>query len=566
MYKQSQRSSATATKRPCGCGGKGSTNPAKPCGCGKTAAASSSTSAKPCGCGGKGSTNPAKPCTCGCTSTACFERPRFFAGQLLSDCDLSAEQRYVREKQKLYHRTLDGHGVVCGLRLSCDIGCCGHIRIGDGFAIDDCGNDIVVCNPYSFDAIGMLKEKGWLIEPPHHHHHHDKEQQPASASPAPAGPSEGAFPEPKPEHSCDIIKCYHVVICYEEQQSCFVTPFKTTCGSGTVPADCEATRIEETFSIDLRKEAPQRWDPMSDLQERIKACWEVFTKGEFGHRFLGLVEALLIATEPKGKPEDVEKREDTAPNYCDYFCQLQTFFLHHLSRCPDLYDCTLSEKVCRLRCCAEDCRSFDPCRHPIVALFNLARRYVYESILGEMIFSCSKPCKSECVQLGSIEVRNGRLERVCNGPREYVKSWPNLFQVLVATHVGARSCCPPEEAHKPDRRCVEGEENDFRQMLLRFKGEPNWGELTAGASAIMVENVIRAFEQSLDFTQSLAITRDLLKEFEKKGIREGNVLPQKSVAEVIQSAGIAQVVLTESKSADGGPSMNAAPGPSTPQS
>src|SRR5262245_8784558 len=102
---------------------------------------------------------PAGPAPCGCAqphpgSTCCdiqcFERPRYFCGHLLTDDDLSLEQRYVVEKHKLYHRTLHGHGVVCGLRLTCHGPCNGEILIGNGFAIDDCGNDLVVCEPTPF--------------------------------------------------------------------------------------------------------------------------------------------------------------------------------------------------------------------------------------------------------------------------------------------------------------------------------------------------------------------------------------------------------------------------------
>jgi len=102
----------------------------------------------------------------GCCELVCFERPKYFCGHLLTDADLTAEQTYLREKNKLYHRTLDGYGVVCGLRLTCDRDCKGHIRVGDGYAIDDCGNDLVVCKPQTFDVMGELRKRKWLVEPP----------------------------------------------------------------------------------------------------------------------------------------------------------------------------------------------------------------------------------------------------------------------------------------------------------------------------------------------------------------------------------------------------------------
>ena len=43
-----------------------------------------------------------------------FDRPNYFCGHLLTDTDLTLEQRYFREKTRLYHRALDGHGIVWG--------------------------------------------------------------------------------------------------------------------------------------------------------------------------------------------------------------------------------------------------------------------------------------------------------------------------------------------------------------------------------------------------------------------------------------------------------------------
>ena len=81
------------------------------------------------------------------------------AGILLTDADLSLQVKYLVEKNKLRNRALHGHGVVCGLKLSCDPHCDGHIILHDGYAIDDCGNDIVVCEKQRYDVIGALRAK-----------------------------------------------------------------------------------------------------------------------------------------------------------------------------------------------------------------------------------------------------------------------------------------------------------------------------------------------------------------------------------------------------------------------
>ncbi len=56
-------------------------------------------------------------CSC-CTGLECLERPRYFAGMLLTETELGSEQEYVRAKNRLHNRYLHGWGVVCGLQVA----------------------------------------------------------------------------------------------------------------------------------------------------------------------------------------------------------------------------------------------------------------------------------------------------------------------------------------------------------------------------------------------------------------------------------------------------------------
>src|SRR5260221_11940556 len=85
-----------------------------------------------CGCGGGTIATP--PC-CACGGTGCnlcqnqgFVRPRFFAGQLLTEEDLQLLGDYVVAKNRAHMRALFGAGVVCGFEVS------GHPS-GDGGVI-----------------------------------------------------------------------------------------------------------------------------------------------------------------------------------------------------------------------------------------------------------------------------------------------------------------------------------------------------------------------------------------------------------------------------------------------
>src|SRR5262245_14797564 len=79
-----------------------------------------------------------------CGGLGCLCRPRFFAGQLLTEEDLNRLDHYIVEKNKLRNRYLHGWGVVCGLEVVCHP-CEGYVTVRSGYALSPCGDDIVVC-------------------------------------------------------------------------------------------------------------------------------------------------------------------------------------------------------------------------------------------------------------------------------------------------------------------------------------------------------------------------------------------------------------------------------------
>src|SRR5687768_7625887 len=83
-----------------------------------------------------------QPCSV-CGHTQCLCRPRFFAGQLLTEADLNALQDYMIEKQKRHNRFLHGWGVVCGLEVGCNP-CPGWLTVSSGYAVGPCGEEIYV--------------------------------------------------------------------------------------------------------------------------------------------------------------------------------------------------------------------------------------------------------------------------------------------------------------------------------------------------------------------------------------------------------------------------------------
>jgi hypothetical protein len=112
----------------------------------------------------------AAPCPCGCSpceettcSLDCIIRPRYFCGQLLSEADLNAGLAWNQNKFRLSRRR-EGWGVVCGLEVSCGAQP-GLVTISPGYAVDCCGDDIVVCAETTLDINKLLQQPPAQCDP-----------------------------------------------------------------------------------------------------------------------------------------------------------------------------------------------------------------------------------------------------------------------------------------------------------------------------------------------------------------------------------------------------------------
>ena len=74
-----------------------------------------------------------------------FERPRYFAGKLVTAEDFELEQRYHIDKRCLLNRMLQGAGIVSGLGVV--EGEQGTVTVAPGFALDPHGREILVPEP-----------------------------------------------------------------------------------------------------------------------------------------------------------------------------------------------------------------------------------------------------------------------------------------------------------------------------------------------------------------------------------------------------------------------------------
>lgn len=464
----------------------------------------------PCGC-----PEQPPPAIC-CCNLVCFHRPNYFCGHLLTDADLTLQQKYVIEKNKIYHRTLDGYGVVCGLKLTCDCDCKGNIFIHDGFAIDDCGNDLIVCETTRFNVIAALRSKGLLVI--------DEEDDDC---------------EPRRHHPrCDIKQCFYITICYQETESDYETPFQSSCVSG--PKQCMPTRVHEAVRFDVTDKLPRCHSYLEELEERIRHCFKVHCDSPVGV-ILKQHAAQLQEIFGDCKP-DVAEYQEAEYRYdpCELFCTLRAYFLNHLKTHPDQFNCNLYEEVSCLHCPQEwseewiDLRKrrrrgkrergeqivveeeytpryHEELREVFRRLLYYMQRYQYDCVFGDLIFSCPQPCEAGCLVLGTVEVLNGKLVRACNTPRRYLWAPANLLQVLLySIMTGEQACCDDDDKKERKPHCCP-EYRKFEPCAFLREFEINeCGRYHAAKSTIdSLKAAMRAMYSSHEFTDSAAVSPEI---------------------------------------------------------
>lgn len=219
--------STTRTSSPCGCGGSHGSASKTGCGCGG-------------GCGGAGD----------CHGGA-YVRPRFFAGQLLTEDDLQALGDYVVAKNRLHNRHFFGQGVVCGFEVTCDPCGGGEVVVHPGHALDCCGNDIVLACQKTLDVNVMVRDLRQRLLGGYDCGDPCKETDAAANR----------------EVASDRHQ-YCLYVRYCEDLTDPVSPYATDepCGAG----GCEPTRVREGLRFELRCRDDAK--PPETMIDRMLAC------------------------------------------------------------------------------------------------------------------------------------------------------------------------------------------------------------------------------------------------------------------------------------------------------
>ncbi|HKP51312.1 MAG TPA: hypothetical protein VJ183_01525 [Chloroflexia bacterium] len=447
-----------------------------------------------------------------CGGLQCLCRPRFFAGQLLTEEDLNRLDHYVVEKNKLHNRYLHGWGVVCGLEVVCHP-CDDKVIVRPGYALSPCGEDIVVCNEVTVAVCDLIKackdyeRRRWECEPyPYGQDDDCKDQcqQWVLSIRYDEKPSRGVA-SLTDSHSGCCSKCSGSggncgcggssggsCACGEKANG-------MSKGSGSAsrsrrtPLQCEPTTTCEGFKFEVSKFKPNKVG-RSPVYTNMPTSY--LPAGQLGTMKSGLdkdglrdcLEELAASLPPKpgGNPTPEELYEwccRTKEAMQDYF------------RSRPTYDCLLDEKLAAIRCPRPDPQMTDDERQKyasevqtsVSSLYRLGQEYLRYCACSALLPPCPDPVGDPRVPLAVITVCGDdcTLVKVCNlDVRQYVITFPMIQHYLKGLGVSRwfqerlqALCCPREEVRTPARtRGLEGlthlVANQERPRIANFVSRP----------------------------------------------------------------------------------------------
>ncbi|MCP2163325.1 hypothetical protein [Goodfellowiella coeruleoviolacea] len=243
----------------------------------------------------------AQDCGCGCggtaTRTAAFVRPRFFAGQLLTEDDLGLLVAYLTDKNRLHNRSLSGPGVIRGLEVACDPCGGGSVLVRPGHALDCAGNDIVLSCAERVDVAALVRElrisslgvdcgHGCAEDGPRHYGLFVRYEEVAAEPVAPYAteepcPSPGCVPSRVRESYRFLVRCGEVT---DHRHN----PGSQLLASIGDPAKAEQTRLRDQrlghyvdamFTAALAADRPVRFDAADAARYAASLAW-LRTSGE----------------------------------------------------------------------------------------------------------------------------------------------------------------------------------------------------------------------------------------------------------------------------------------------
>ena len=361
-----------------------------------------------------------------CGGLECLCRPRFFAGQLLTEEDLNRLDHYIVEKNKLHNRYLHGWGVVCGLEVFCHP-CEGQVTVTSGYALSPCGDDIVLCANDTVNVCDLIQRC--------------RERERLDCEP----------PRPAPTAECqDVQEQWVLTVCFTEKPSRGVTALRgssepaccSSCscgGSSNCGCGCQesgmsrkptapATRSARSLSTDARS-GRDLCEPTLTCESHYFSLYKASAAdpkpgealGAMVQRFEACLKGLFDAEPPL--PTSI----DQAQAWC---CQLKQTWIDFFADHP-IHDCLALQNLSQFVCPVPS-QNQTPAQYRQTVLIQLApilAEYIRSCLCSALLPPCPDPAVSNCVPLATITIRKRdcKIIRVCNwSVRKFVTTFPNL--------------------------------------------------------------------------------------------------------------------------------------------
>lgn len=401
-------------------------------------------------------------CSCpACTGLECLERPRFFAGQLISEAELNSEIDYMLAKQRLHNRYLHGVGTVCGLEVVCS-NCDGQVIVKPGYAIDPCGNDIIVCTEQRFDLLKAIKACC------------DSRKKKCKTDCDPYLPAGDPGCTGLEQHWC-------ITISYQEKATRPTTPLRNQpkscscggscggscgCGSGngngnksagngcattstlstattTTALSCEPTRVLETFQLGV-VEDKQECDTAqalfgSTLFAKILECF----MGIAGFSTkISSTSSQLIGEAIAGKLVNSQASNTDAFAAC---CQFRQYVIDLFSNSEFDTRCQILKVFDEVTCqqppsqgigvtvanFGSDPQYLQTIQNTISKMFVALIEYFRECICHQLLPPCPSDPADDRLILACVTIKDGKIIDICNfSCRKFAGAFPSFFYWL----------------------------------------------------------------------------------------------------------------------------------------
>jgi hypothetical protein len=434
-------------------------------------------------------------CSCpACLGLACLERPRYFAGQLLTEAELNSEQAYVLAKQRLHNRYLHGWGVVCGLEVVCH-DCEGWVTIKQGYAIDPCGNDLIVSADHPFDVIKAIREC------------RDARRRRRRGDCDPYEP-------PRDSTCTDVEEHWCITLTYEEKEArpttvlrqepaiarcrCGSNGHQCGCGShsssrehattsptyvqasprlqsgiGKTLPPCEPTRLLESYRLGV-VEAPE--DCLPDLtRDRYEGLlsWllKIIGKDTLLAKIIDCIQTVskVVGIQVPSKDRSIllstafsTSAAGTAVSYTpqnqhDAYCRLRQAVIDLYLDNPHNVRCQLLHTLDKITCPApgqdDTVATYTPIVQPsLYHLLALLLQYLLDCICQALLPTCAPDPQDDRLILACVTIKSDTIIRICNfSCRHYAGAFPSLFYWLSLVPIAPivaygiqQICCSPD--------------------------------------------------------------------------------------------------------------------------